>query len=121
MLTSSQIALLENRDFVKVFIGMLVSSIGDWFRIITASYIIYETTKPGILIGTLWITITIPLIIFGPFGVVVDRLNKKKLMIFSDVICAFLVMSIALLSSGVWLKGGVKNANRVNHCTSYRM
>jgi len=100
MLSRKQRELLKNRAFLKIWIGMLFSSTGNWFRMIAATTLIYKITGSGFMVSVLWIVSIVPSIIFAPpAGILIDRSNRRRLMILSDIVRAVLIFSLMYFSS----------------------
>ncbi|MCY3414024.1 MAG: MFS transporter [Candidatus Heimdallarchaeota archaeon] len=88
-------SVIKNPDFLKILFGGLISDIGTYFTFIA---IIFYTLKlsleggmtvieAGQMVALITIVQLIPSILVGPFaGVVVDRFDRKKIMVLSDVI-----------------------------------
>ncbi|AEG17777.1 MFS transporter [Methanobacterium paludis] len=88
--------------------GQFVSVIGDTIYEIALGFWVLILTGSPALMGILMATSIIPAIILSPFaGVVVDRYNRKKLMIIMDMIrgaTIILVAVVALLGNlEVWM------------------
>jgi MFS transporter, DHA3 family, macrolide efflux protein len=83
---SGIVDLLRCRNYTIMLIGNLISRFGDSLDGIAYGWMVYMLTGSKLLLGTLFAVNAIPNIIFGPFaGVLADRLNKKRLIIFSYV------------------------------------
>ncbi|MFW6029824.1 MAG: MFS transporter [Halanaerobiales bacterium] len=90
--------LLNYPDFIKVWLGRLISRLGDSIDSIAFMWMIYELTGSSILMGTIMAVNFIPNVIFGLFsGVFVDRWKKKPVMISGDLGRGICVTLIALL------------------------
>lgn len=98
--------LLRQRDFVLLWVGQLFSQIGDQCLLIAAITLVTNLSDSplGLLIPA--ISIALPQVLFGLLGgVAADRLNRKRVMIISDVLRATLVLAILLVrtTSGLWI------------------
>jgi MFS family permease len=61
-------------------------------------WIAYELTHSSLILGTLFATEIVPVLLFGAFaGVYVDRLNRRHLLLGVDLLRAMLVALIPLL------------------------
>ncbi len=103
---SSLLASMHNRDFRLLFWGQLVSQIGDQFLFIAALSIINRLTASPLALSGLALAISIPQLTFGLIGgVVVDRFNRKWVLIVSDVLRALVILPALLVNqrSDVWL------------------
>lgn len=78
---------LWNRNFLLLWQGQLVSSLGDNFYAIALGFWVLEKTGSTGLMGTLMAVSTLPRVLISPFaGVWVDRTERRKLLIVMDVI-----------------------------------
>lgn len=90
--------LLTTRDFGLLFSGQVISQIGDSLNKVALLWFIYELTGSALKMIVIGLLQTIPPLVFGPvIGVYLDRLPKKAVMIWVDLIRTFMVMSIPLL------------------------
>src|SRR5689334_8219300 len=102
-------ALLRNRNFVPLWIGQMVSYLGDQFTLIAALSIVSRLagSNSGLAMAGLGLANALPSIVLGLFGgVLVDRLDHKKVMIVSDVLrglAIFLVLFVNDDPSRLWL------------------
>ncbi|MBK8986791.1 MAG: MFS transporter [Chloroflexi bacterium] len=98
--------LQKNRNYRFLWLGSVVSQLGDWFNLLAAAEIITALTNSGVAISYLFLTRFLPLFLFSPLaGVLADRLNRRTILIVSDVLRAFTVLGFLLVrSSGqIWL------------------
>lgn len=98
----------EYREFRLLFFGQFVSLFGSMITYIAIPYQVYELTKSSFLVGMLGAVQLIPLLVFGVLGgATADRLDRRKLLIFSEIgmsIGAFILMLNSLSSHPrVWL------------------
>jgi MFS family permease len=62
--------------------GQAVSMAGTWMQTIAQSWLVLQLTGSATAVGLVVALQTLPILLFGPYaGVVVDRLDKRKLMI----------------------------------------
>ncbi len=93
-------AALSNPDFRALWIGLLVSQVGDSFMLIATLDIIQRLTDSSLALGAMGVSIGLPTLLFGLIaGVFVDRLNRKLAMIVSDVVRGFAVLAILTVRS----------------------
>ncbi len=95
--------LLKNRDFGLLVFAQGISNLGDWLivgiLVATVTEFVPITINPALAIAGLWIAKIAPSLFFSPFiGALVDRIDRKKGMIYSDIIRAVLVASLPLAS-----------------------
>jgi len=95
-----------NRDFRNLWFGQVVSELGDWFSTIALLNLMLDLTGRAQSLAWFFIIIYIPGMVVGPVaGMLVDRLNRKKLMIAMDLVRALLVLLYLLIRRGdqIWL------------------
>ncbi|MGY5881663.1 MAG: MFS transporter [Candidatus Thorarchaeota archaeon] len=79
--------VLQNRDFMKLWIGQLISNIGSSIGSLALLFFAFALTGSELAMAGLAMVQIIPLVLFsGLIGVYVDRWDRKKIMIVSDVI-----------------------------------
>ena len=89
---------LLSRDFSLVWWSQLISQIGDGVTRLALLWFVYSITGSPLKTTVIGLLQTVPPIVFGPlFGVCVDRLPKKWIMIGSDVLRALLIGVIPCL------------------------
>lgn len=85
--------LRGNRGFRQLWLGQVVSQMGDWFNTIALYTIILNLTGSGRNIGLLMVARFLPSFIFGSLsGVVADRFSRRSIMIVSDLLRALVVL-----------------------------
>ena len=85
--------LRENKGFRQLWLGQVVSQMGDWFNTIALYTIILNLTGSGRDIGLLMVARFLPSFVFGPIsGVLADRFSRRSIMIISDLLRALLVL-----------------------------
>ena len=82
--------LRNNRNYRYTWLGQVVSETGDAFNNIAVLSLAMETTHSGLVVGGVMLSRAIPAVLAGPFaGVVLDRFDRRRIMIGSDLIrCA---------------------------------
>lgn len=96
--------VLGNRNFFLLWAGQGVSELGVGISNIALSLLITDITGSASAVGLLFIILTIPSVLVGPWaGVLVDRWNKKAIIIGADIIRGFLAIGMALTTDLVWL------------------
>jgi MFS family permease len=98
--------LRTNRNYRYMWAGQVVSEIGDHFNNIAVFSLAFSTTKSGMVVSGVMLARAIPVLLAGPLaGVVLDRLDRKKIMIASDIVRFVLALGfiVALAVPGTWL------------------
>jgi MFS family permease len=98
--------LRQNHNYRNTWIGQVVSEVGDHFNNIAVFSLVVSTTKSGLVVSGVMLARAIPAILIGPLaGVVLDRFDRKRVMIASDlfraVVAACFVFTIGRHDS--WL------------------
>lgn len=99
-------AVLAIPDFRKLWIGQAVSQIGDGLTSLATLIVVSQLTQSTTALAGITIAIALPQLIFGLLaGVFVDRWDRKKIMIISDIIRGVLVMGLLLVRrpEDVWI------------------
>lgn len=85
--------LRGNRSFRQVWLGQVVSQMGDWFDTIALLTILLRLTGSGRAVGLLLVARFLPSFLLGSLsGVVADRFNRRSIMIVSDLLRALVVL-----------------------------
>ena len=98
--------LRRNHNYRNTWVGQVVSEVGDHFNNIAVFALVISTTRSGLVVSGVMLARAIPAILIGPLaGVVLDRFDRKRVMIASDltraVIAACFVFTIH--RHGTWL------------------
>lgn len=101
------IALLKrNRPFRNLWYGQVVSELGDWLNSIAIYALILQLTGSGMAMAAAMMAKLLPFAFISPVaGVVVDRLDRKKVMIVSDLLRFLIVLGFLFVDEPgeLWL------------------
>ena len=90
-------AVLGHPDFARLWSGQLVANIGRAICSLALMFYAYDLTGSAIAMAILAIMQTLPIVVFAGFvGVYVDKWNRKKIMIASDIVRAITILLIPL-------------------------
>lgn len=98
--------LQGNINFRRLWFGQVISELGTWFSFIAELGLVqFYSGSPWMTTGLL-VSRLLPVLIFAPVaGVVVDRLDRRRILIATDIIRA--VVALGFLSIGfgapVWI------------------
>ena len=98
--------LRRNHSFRQLWLGQVVSQMGDWFDTIALYTIILNLTGSGRDVGLLLVARFVPSFLFGTLsGVVADRFSRRTIMIISDVLRALVVLGFLFVrrADQLWL------------------
>jgi len=88
--------VLRHRDFRRLFFGQIISQFGDSVYMLVLLFIANKVTKDPMAVGLVGVMQALPFVFFSPFaGVAADRLDRKKLMLFSDSASAVITFGLA--------------------------
>jgi predicted MFS family arabinose efflux permease len=109
-MSSTQVGYIDllrrNRSFRQLWLGQVVSQLGDWFNTIALYTIILKLTGSGRDVGLLLVARFVPSFLFGPMsGVVADRFSRQRIMIVSDLLRAVVVLGFLFVRSAdqLWI------------------
>jgi MFS family permease len=98
--------LRTNRNFRLLYIGQAISQLGDWFNAVAVYALLLDLTGSATAVAWMLITQYLPVAFVGPLaGVVVDRVNRRRLMINADLVRGVLILGLLLVRRGdqVWI------------------
>src|SRR5207302_2951989 len=85
--------LRGNRSFRMLWLGQVVSQMGDWFDTIAVYTIALTLTGSGRAVALIMVARFLPSVVMGPLsGVVADRFSRRTIMIASDIVRAIVVL-----------------------------
>jgi hypothetical protein len=91
-------ALLRSRDFGLLWWGQVTSQIGDGLNKVALLWFVYNLTGSALKMTVIGLLQTLPPLLLGPIiGVFLDRLPKKRVMVWVDLARTVLVLLIPLL------------------------
>ncbi len=98
--------LRRNRDFRLFYIGQLVSFAGDWFLIVALSGLVLRLTGSAALVAGVFVAYNLPYgVVSFVGGPLADRLDRRRVMIATNVVMGVLALGffLARSSSDLWL------------------
>ena len=94
---ASMFAIFRKRDFSLMWSAQLISTIGEALTDLAAAILIFRITESAFAVGLVLMVTAIPTLIFGLFaGVIVDRYDKKRILLLSNLLRGFIVLGIPL-------------------------
>src|SRR5215475_7367536 len=89
--------LRENRNYRWTWSGQIVSEVGDHFNNIAVFSLAVQYANSGLVVTGVLLARAIPAILAGPLaGVALDRFDRKRIMIASDLVRAAVAMLFLL-------------------------
>src|SRR4051812_7427178 len=100
MPTAAPAAPQPSIDFWKFWAGQTISNLGSSFTNFALPLLIFNLTGSALNLAIASATTFLPYLLFGlPIGAWVDRVDRKRLMILTDLLRALLLASIRLLAA----------------------
>ena len=92
--------LRSNRNFRCLWIGQIISELGDWFNNIAVLALAMHLTGSGLVVSAVLLSRTVPAVLFGPAaGVLADRFKRRTLLLAADYIRAVLALGFLLVGA----------------------
>ena len=92
-------ASFRHRNFKLYFFGQLVSNAGTWMQIIAQSWLVYQISHSEWVLGVVGFAAAIPSLGISPFaGVIIDRVERRSILIFTQTISMLLAFVLAWLT-----------------------
>ncbi|MCL5035599.1 MAG: MFS transporter [Chloroflexi bacterium] len=98
--SGSYLSLLRNPSFVFLWLSNTVSRMGDILLRLALVWFVLEKTGSALKVGILMVFQILPLVILGLLaGVIVDHVDRKKIMIASDIFRGTALLALPVLSA----------------------
>src|SRR5579859_666044 len=92
-------AILGQRPLRFVFAANLISMVGSGMNSAAVAWYILQATHSEVALGTFAVLQTVPAMLMLPFtGVVIDREDRRKLVMWLDAIRALIIVGVAILA-----------------------
>jgi MFS family permease len=90
---------LRTRNYRLYFFGQIVSLTGTWMQSVGQAWLVLELTGSGLALGgTVALQFT-PILLAGPWGgVIADRVDKRRLIVWTQAAAAALALTLGLLT-----------------------
>src|ERR1043166_1318220 len=98
-------SILQKKSLRFVFAANVISMLGSGMNSTAVAWYILQATHSDIALGTLAVVQTIPAILLLPFtGVVIDREDRRRLVMMLDALRAVIILVVALLAFAAHVK-----------------
>ena len=92
-------ASLANPNYRKFFIGQAVSLTGTWMQSVALAWLILQLTGSATWLGIAIALQTLPVLLLAPYGgLLVDRLDKRRLLIATQAVATTQALALGLLT-----------------------
>jgi MFS family permease len=105
-LAAPSTVLRRNRNFRLLYLGQAISQLGDWFNSVAVYALLLDLTGSATAVAWMMIVQFLPIAIVGPMaGVVVDRVDRRRLMIAMDLLRGVLILGLLLVErrEQIWI------------------
>jgi MFS family permease len=90
---------LAHRNYRLFFSGQSISLVGTWITRVATSWLVYRHTHSALLLGVVGFWGQIPSLVIAPFaGVFVDRWDRHKILVWTQVLSALQSLALAILA-----------------------
>jgi MFS family permease len=88
--------VLRNGPLARLLVGEFVSSIGDWLYLVAILILVYSVTEDPFVLGLVGAARVIPYLFLSiPAGIVADRLDRRLVLLSTDVVRGLIMLVIA--------------------------
>jgi MFS family permease len=85
-----------NRNLLRLFTGEFISNIGDWLYLVALLVVVYRESSDPFLLGVIGGARIIPYVLLSvPAGIVVDRYDRRLVLIVTDLIRGLAMIGLA--------------------------
>jgi MFS family permease len=95
----------QHRDFRLFWIGLVISHLGGWMQQVAQGWLVYELTGSAFLLGLNGLFRTLPFLGVSFYaGALLDRVDRKKVLVWSEAASMALVLLLGVLIAGGWVQ-----------------
>jgi MFS transporter, DHA3 family, macrolide efflux protein len=88
--------VLSIRPFRDLWLGQAISQVGDAFYYASFMFMVEHITGSKAMVGYVGAMEALPFLLFSPYaGVVADRVDRRKIMLLSDIVSALTLCMLA--------------------------
>ncbi len=92
---------LRNPSFARLWLGGLVSDLGDWMLLIGLPVFVFQLTGSALTTATVFVVETVPALLAGQVaGVLVDRVDRRRILIAGTLLQAILLLPLLAVIDG---------------------
>jgi MFS family permease len=104
--------VLGNRNLTRLLFGEFVSSIGDWIYLVALLVLVWKATAGDtVTLGIIGAARILPYVLLSiPAGIVADRFDRRKILLFTDIVRGLLMLVIAAavyFDVSIWITVGL--------------
>src|SRR5919199_600913 len=89
--------VIHSPRYFPLWLGQIVSNLGDTLNYVALVVLVFRLSHSGVAVSALVVTEIVPTLLLGPVtGVLIDRFDRKHLLIAVDLARAGLVLTLAV-------------------------
>jgi len=89
---------LNHPDYRRFYIGQVVSQVGSWMQSVGQAWLVLQLTGSPLRLGLIGTLQFAPVLFFSVFtGALADRLPKRRVLLFTQVMISLLALTLGLL------------------------
>jgi MFS family permease len=97
-------SVLRQRNFALLWMGALVSRVGDFVLLVALPFYVYAVSGSTLATGAMFVVETVPAIVLGSIaGVYVDRWEKRRTLMVCDLGRAATLLALLAARTPQWL------------------
>ena len=90
--------VFANPALARLLLGEFVSSIGDWLYLVALLVVVFQRSESAALLGVVGAARVVPYVVLSvPAGIVVDRYDRRLILMVTDVARGVVMLVLALL------------------------
>lgn len=87
-----------HRNFQLYVVGQAISLVGFWLHQVAMGWLVFQLTGSAFWVGTVAAVGGLPFLVFTTFaGVFIDKLNKQRLLVWTQIVQATIAIVLGLL------------------------
>jgi len=96
--TTGDLPVLKNRTFLILWGGQIVSMLGDALFSLALMWWVVSVTGSGVAVSFVALATSVPRLVLAPLvGVYVDRVDKRRMMLFADTLLGVVTLGMTIL------------------------
>jgi MFS family permease len=96
---------LHNTNYRYLWIGNFFNMAGFWIQMVTVGWLVWDLSGSATMVGIAGGLRSVPFIVMGPLGgVLADRLDRRRLLMTTQTIMAFIALLFAILVALHWVR-----------------
>ena len=89
---------LENRGYRWYWLSSVASYAAMQMQIVVRGWLVYDLTDSALALGLVSFAVGVPLLLLSPYGgAIADRVDKRRLIIISQILTAVATLVVAVL------------------------